>query len=85
MFKDRNTMVSLEIIQVQDAEYVKNVIGKLPDSRPNIVLIEKTKIVAKTCQADPGGDNKIIGLHDGPAKAWVLWRVHLPGIGKLFW
>ena len=42
MFKDRNTMVSLEIIQVQDAEYVKNVIGKLPDSRPNIVLVEKT-------------------------------------------
>merc|ERR1719450_164880 len=42
MFKDRNTMVSLESIQLQEAEYVKNVIGKLLDSRPNIVLVEKT-------------------------------------------
>ena len=35
-------MVSLESIQLQEAEYVKNVIGKLLDSRPNIVLVEKT-------------------------------------------
>ena len=34
-------MVSLESIQMQEAEYVKNIVGKLLDSRPNIVLVEK--------------------------------------------
>jgi len=42
MFKDRQTLVSMESIQLQEAEYVKNLIGKLLDSRPNVVLVEKT-------------------------------------------
>ena len=42
MFKDRNAMVSLETVQLQEAEYIKNVIGKLLDLRPNLVLVEKS-------------------------------------------
>lgn len=42
MFKDRNAMVSLETVQLQEAEYVKNVIGKLLDLRPSLVLVEKS-------------------------------------------
>ena len=42
MFKDRNAMVSLETVQLQEAEYVKNVIGKLLELRPNLVLVEKS-------------------------------------------
>ena len=42
MFKDRNTMVSLETVTLQEAEYVKNVIAKLLDLKPSLVLVEKS-------------------------------------------
>ena len=42
MFKDRNTMVSLETVTLQEAEYVKNVIGKLLDLKPTLVMVEKS-------------------------------------------
>jgi len=42
MFKDRNTMVSLETVSLQEAEYVKNVIGKLLDLKPSLILVEKS-------------------------------------------
>ena len=42
MFKDRNTMVSLETVTLQEAEYVKNVVGKLLELKPNVVLVEKS-------------------------------------------
>ena len=48
MFKDRNTIVSLDTVSLQEAEYIRNVVGKLLDLRPNIVLVEKS--VAKLAQ-----------------------------------
>ena len=48
MFKDRNTIVSLDTVALQEAEYIRNVVGKLLDLRPNIVLVEKS--VAKLAQ-----------------------------------
>ena len=48
MFKDRNTIVSLDTVSMQEAEYIRNVVGKLLDLKPNIVLVEKS--VAKLAQ-----------------------------------
>ena len=42
MFKDRQTMVSLETVALQEAEYVKNVTGKLLDLKPDLILVEKS-------------------------------------------
>ena len=35
-------MVSLETVTLQEAEYVKNVVGKLLELKPNVVLVEKS-------------------------------------------
>ena len=44
MFKDRNTMVSLETVTLQEAEYVKNAIAKLLDLKPSLAV---TKTAAR--------------------------------------
>jgi len=40
--REENRMTSLDTLYMQEKEYIKNVTGRLLQSKPNLVLVEKT-------------------------------------------